>query len=968
MATAQLGTLLRHIHKLAGGSDHWTDRQLLDDFAARRDETAFATLVARHGPMVLRVCRRVLNHEQDAEDAFQATFLVLARSIGSIRKRETVANWLHGVAYRTAMKAKRSAARRRNHEARLQDRRTDLQSVPPTWDEVQAVLDEEIQRLPEPLRAAFVLRVLEDKSGPEAAAELSCKEGTVSSRLQRARRRLQSRLARRGIQLAAMLAALSLAEGAQAALPAGLARLAVRSGLLVAAGESTAALVTAHVAALAAGVTRAMFLTKAKVAVVILLAAGALAAFGLALSPASGEDAKPQQEPANAKQPAGKDDGLAVSGRVLGPDGKPFPGAKLYAPQLKKEEPTSPDDFAWTKKAETDADGRFRLTLTAKEMGPGLRSYVVAAAEGHGVDWAELSKDEKPDELTLRLVKDAPIKGRLLDTQGKPLAGVSVGFSGLLATKEEKLDQFFIGWKQMWEDGISQMSKRLYAPLDKVLSAATTDKDGRFEIRGAGIERVALLEIKGPAVSTSTLYVVVRPGFDPKPINEAVLGRIPAELRIPGQPPELYGTSFDYISTPTRIIEGTVRETDTGKPVSGVQLHALTGYGTGVMAVSDAQGHYKLIGVPKAKEYSMHAMPPKNTDLLSRSVRHVDDGGLGTIQHDIELARGVVVTGQILDKATGKGVKGGVRFAPLPDNKFFGKKPGYDSYRFERLMTTTESDGRFRLVVIPGAGVLMTQVWGGITKIDGQALNPYKQAQFEPAERERVKPTLNGEDWVFTAAGNSLEFLNTENAVKVLDLAEGAGSATANLFVDPGKTLKIHIQDADGKPLPGVIASGVTTSWPITFTLKAAECTICALDPEQPRQLVFLHPKRNLAGSVTVRGDEEEAPVVQLKPTGSITGRLLDLDGQPLAGVEIDPSADSRAISELYRHMRQQRQPMHTDKDGRFRLEGLVPEVKFSLGLRKGRTSFVGEPRIGLRQVESGKTLDLGEVRVKPFR
>src|SRR5713226_1342621 len=118
MATAQLGTLLRHIHKLAGGG-HSTDRQLLDEFSSRRDETAFTTLVARHGPMVLRVCRRVLNHEQDTEDAFQATFLVLARKTGSIRKREALAPWLHGVAYRTAMKLKRSAARRRNHEARL---------------------------------------------------------------------------------------------------------------------------------------------------------------------------------------------------------------------------------------------------------------------------------------------------------------------------------------------------------------------------------------------------------------------------------------------------------------------------------------------------------------------------------------------------------------------------------------------------------------------------------------------------------------------------------------------------------------------------------------------------------------------------------------------------------------------------------------------------------------------------------
>src|SRR5215469_281744 len=228
MATAPFGTLLRHLEKAAAGhgARQGSDRELLDDFAARGSEAAFAALVSRHGPMVLRAARRVLGHEQDAEDAFQATFLVLARNAGSIRKREAVASWLHGVAYRTAMKAKRSAARRRDHEARL--RAAAQPAAPgPTWDEVQAVLDEEVQRLPACFREAFVLCVLEGKSGPEAAAELGCKEGTVKSRVNRARRVLQRQLERRGIKLSALLAALSVAESVgRAALPAPLARAA----------------------------------------------------------------------------------------------------------------------------------------------------------------------------------------------------------------------------------------------------------------------------------------------------------------------------------------------------------------------------------------------------------------------------------------------------------------------------------------------------------------------------------------------------------------------------------------------------------------------------------------------------------------------------------------------------------------------------------------------------------------------
>ncbi|HJT77269.1 MAG TPA: RNA polymerase sigma factor, partial [Gemmataceae bacterium] len=175
MAAAQLDALLHQIHRLAAptGPGPRSDRELLEDFNARRDEAAFAALLSRHGPMVLRVCRRALGNHHDAEDAFQATFLVLAQHGSSIRKREALAGWLHGVAYRIAMKAKRAAARRRQHEARV---------TPPvpqaeaslTWVEVQVALDEELQRLPDRFRSAFVLCALEGRSGPEAAAELGC--------------------------------------------------------------------------------------------------------------------------------------------------------------------------------------------------------------------------------------------------------------------------------------------------------------------------------------------------------------------------------------------------------------------------------------------------------------------------------------------------------------------------------------------------------------------------------------------------------------------------------------------------------------------------------------------------------------------------------------------------------------------------------------------------------------------------
>src|SRR5262245_51033847 len=168
MTKAPLGAVLRHVRRAAArDTDEATDAELLRHFLGSRDPAAFEALVRRHGPMVLRVCRRVLGHHQDAEDAFQVTFLVLARKAPSIRRQASLAGWLHGVAYRTARCARRGAATRRVYEARV---KTMTQNDAPHelgWREVQALLDEEIQALPEAYRAAFVLCQMEGHSREE---------------------------------------------------------------------------------------------------------------------------------------------------------------------------------------------------------------------------------------------------------------------------------------------------------------------------------------------------------------------------------------------------------------------------------------------------------------------------------------------------------------------------------------------------------------------------------------------------------------------------------------------------------------------------------------------------------------------------------------------------------------------------------------------------------------------------------
>jgi protocatechuate 3,4-dioxygenase beta subunit len=471
--------------------------------------------------------------------------------------------------------------------------------------------------------------------------------------------------------------------------------------------------------------------------------------------------------------------------------------------------------------------------------------------------------------------------------------------------------------------------------------------------------------VKGPGVTQELLYVVNRPGFDPVPYNRAAQERDPLEGRMPGQVPILYGPTLDYVAVTTRPIEGTVREAANGNPVAGVRILAPAGYNNGVDAVSDAQGRYRIAGLAKQQEYRLITEPGEKDPWLRRVVVVADTGGSGPLRADIELVRGLILTGRLIDRATGKGVPGGLRYVPLADNAYFGKRPGYDSYRFERLSYSTDAAGHFRLPVIPGSGVLLAQAHPPDGQTGGVALNPYRRAAFDPADRRRVG-FQEDEAGRFRAAGNAIESVDLWNVGKVLDLAEDAGTVTCDLYVERGRTLTVNVQDADGRPLPGATAAGLTALWPLAVPLPAASFTVYALEPPKPRRLVLYHPGRQLAGLLTVRGDEKEPPVVRLAAAGAVTGRVLDADGAPVAGAEVGVVFADDVARELDRQLSQKRAPVRTDKAGHFRLEGLVPGVKFGLAIRQGRTFLVGEPRIGLKLVGAGEALDLGDIRTRP--
>jgi RNA polymerase sigma factor (sigma-70 family) len=275
MATG-LKRVLEYIQHAGGGQ---TDAQLLARFVATRDETAFAALVRRHGPMVLGVCRRVLGHFHDAEDAFQATFLVLARKAASVLRRDSVSCYLHGVAYHTALRAGSAIARRRKRERQV-DNMPHPAVAPPEAQDWLPILDRELNRLPKKYRSAIVLCDLEGRTRKEAARLLNIAEGTLSSRLATGRQMLARRLARYGATFSGGALAMAQSQGAASArVPMTLTNSTVKAAALVAAGQMTA--VSMPAVALMKGVMKVMLLKKLRLAAGALTVMVALGAVGL---------------------------------------------------------------------------------------------------------------------------------------------------------------------------------------------------------------------------------------------------------------------------------------------------------------------------------------------------------------------------------------------------------------------------------------------------------------------------------------------------------------------------------------------------------------------------------------------------------------------------------------------------------------------------------------------------------------
>ncbi len=997
MAIKALGAALSYLNQLfvQGTVSGLPDDELLDRFLATRDGTAFEALMARHGPMVLKVCRAVLRNPSDAEDAFQATFLVLVKKARSLRGHANLGGWLHLVAYRVAIQANAAAARRRVQERRAGEMCAVTSSDEPVIpDELLPALHEEIARLPERLRLAVVLCDLQGVPQVQAAESLRWSSRTLQRRLAEGRGRLKTRLDRRGLGCGGVVLAAARICDAGTVVPPAWQESTLRAALDLVNSTAGAGAVSAAAQSLSHEVIKMMFVRRLTFAAAALLGVSLVAwAASAALVPRGDEpprtpaDAaqRPAPQPAADAKRRDEDGTFPIHGRVFSPDGKPVAGAGVYVRPYVEPGWSDNDPMAARQKgrvASTDADGRFHFDL---DKGASDGSYwrgvtgwhkaqIAVAVPGLAPVWVEAGDMVKQGEKSLRLVRDdVPVCGRVLDSQGRPVAGVVVRVRAIWEINDGTDLDAMLASGAVDEGNMLRIAHRYGDSLGESTpvwradptplwpggrNTWTTGADGGFEVQGIGRDRIARLEFHGGGVADGTLDVMARPAKAPpraRPLPNlrrevAMKARNAAFNGLYPQGTQLVGATFDYIAGPAKPIVGVVRLKGSGKPVEGAIVRgADPGTHTAVTARTDAAGRFRLDGVPKGEFYQIQVNPRQGIDAFLRCWEVINDTeGLKPIEMTIEVPPGVIVIGRLVDKATGRVVPpGNVKYTKAPDNVAAG-----DALGFSRL-----ADSRFGLTVPPGRGMI-----AGASAVEG-AVDPYVAARLKPADRR--DNTLEDRRYTFDLVGS--------HAYRFIDVPAGSGPLTVDLELARGPSRMGRLIGPDGQRVVGADAYGLSArDWAGTVSsrpLDADTFEVAGLESGHPRLLVFTHKARKLVGAAVLKDEDlkSNTPLeVKLVPAGAITGRLIDEDGLPWAGAMLrvwmtDPGGSPS-------HGCSFGEEVTADAQGRFQVDAFAPGVELEVSIRvpdRGNVPLDGGDALRKPALKPGELRDLGDVKVK---
>jgi beta-lactamase regulating signal transducer with metallopeptidase domain/protocatechuate 3,4-dioxygenase beta subunit len=682
------------------------------------------------------------------------------------------------------------------------------------------------------------------------------------------------------------------------------------------------------------------------------LAAGLVGLSGSASAVTRGDDASETDVEAdsargeNAEESADEDDAITVRGQVLDPDGKPVPDADVHVLRWY----WNFGDHKPLASTTADANGRFTISYHKSQFAENAgrpnqwrETYIASFVDGFGPGWAHYDRLKPGEEAVVKLaVDDVPIEGRVIDLEGNPVIGAMIEVGNIAEPKGGSLDAYLAAIKS------GQAISTAYAHIDESLPDSDvqvwpkvlTDADGRFRFTGLGRERRVTLHLSGPTIVTDSIDAatrvmepIVHPAYDYQDADDTTQ----------------YGAQFEYTAAPSRAIEGVVRDADSGEAIAGAEIWSWKFAGADISGIttvrtkSGADGHFRLEGMPKG-EGNRVIVVPTGLPYFNAEVDVPNPTGTDPAPLDVELHRGVWVTGRVTDRATGKPVSAHIHYITFPDNK---QAQGLEEFEFGRHgmgvqdMFRTDADGRYRVVALPGRGII------GVRSI----LTPYPGGQgyhdIEGAEDRESFMKFNG---VFSP---SEKF---PTAVKETQVDQNAAENVCDFELDAGGRMTIRTVDAEGEPLVGVQVTGLSEIDGHMEPMEGAEFDLVCFRPGENRTVLLYHPDRRLGKSLRVKYEDDSQPLtITLEPLGVVTGTLVN-DGEPVSGATLNfrVAGDNdygRAI-----------RGGATDAEGRFRHDEILPGLRYVISSEGAGMEFSTIAKE--LEVAAGETVDLGTIDI----
>ncbi len=552
----------------------------------------------------------------------------------------------------------------------------------------------------------------------------------------------------------------------------------------------------------------------------------------------------------------------------------------------------------------------------------------------------ELSTDKR---LTM-VADDRPIQGRVVSVEGVPIAGAQVRVHELWLNDSGSLDAWekaAIHPKADYYSLRKQVSSRVGGyefpsaiqgySLPSLIPDVHTDRDGRFEIKGLGRERIVELVISGPTIETTLVKARTRAGSVvtvPHQLSRGMSGRM-----------ETYNPcELTHVATPSVPVIGRVIDKETGRPIANMAVSAgfsATFSGSGknyIHALTDSDGRYEIHGLSLSGEDDLHFIPPIGSNYLPQTFQPNLKGRRDPLVLDVTFTPAPTVIGKVLDERTGEPVLGAIEYFALQTN---ADLPDYGRFKYcYGHETRTKPDGSFSITAVPGASIITFRALDN-TK--------YKRAAKSPGIGSSIQDDMPG---LYLTVPHAVMAWDV-NALKEVDVKRTEPN-TVQIGVRSGETVSGQVKTADGSPATDIIYSGVVAQdgW---SPVKGESFVVEGYYEDEARDVYFYHPATNSAAHLRLQGKVPKPLVIELRPAATIRGRLLDKGGLPIAGAPI------RGSNIIDNNLGRPEFAIDTDDDGRFEIPGIVPGQSYS--------AFTVIEMRGVPQVFKDIVVDNAEVR-----